>query len=127
MNKIVQLISAKDTPAIIRTAIAESIGRKVSQVLIESRYSAGRRLLSEADPKPKVEKDEHGNPLVPTKNDFAKYFKDMQVAYVNAQHDAAVDTWRRSDDQDKTLGKQTDAELEALQNEIIAAKEALKK
>ena len=96
MNKIVQLISAKDTPVIIRAAIAESIRQRVYQVLVESRHSTGRRLLSEADPKPRVEKDEHGNPLVPTKNDFAKYFKDMQVAYVNAQHDAAVDTWRRS-------------------------------
>jgi len=82
-------------------------------------------LLNEADPKPRVETDINGDPVVPTKDQFDSYFDAMTAAHI----DTALNTTRKrwEDAAKNPKGDQAKAELEALENELKAGEEALEK
>lgn len=82
-------------------------------------------LLNEADPKPRVEKDINGDPVVPSKEQFDSYFDAMTAAHIDT---ALNDTRKRWADAAKNpQGDQAKAEFEALDNELKAGEEALHK
>jgi hypothetical protein len=80
-------------------------------------------ILNEADPHPKVEQDEKGNPIVPSRANYGEYFMKMAAKYIEDEVRRCENRWAEVPDGKDPKAK---AEREALSNELEAAKEALK-
>jgi hypothetical protein len=78
------------------------------------------RLLNEADPHPKVEKDRHGNPVIPSREAYSQYFETMAAKYIQDQICRCQERWQQLTDDPKHR-----AERQAITNELAAAKDAL--
>jgi membrane protein involved in colicin uptake len=126
------------------TAQIEGVLYLKAQTLVEqTKLVEARDLLSEADPKPKVEQDHRGNPIVPSASDFARYFNAMQAGHIAAQLKATQERWaevqkhvqtavaaantEKGSKAKATAAKHAEAELKALRAEIQAATTALAK
>lgn len=82
--------------------------------------------LMEADPRPRVEKDHQGKPVIPTREQYAQYFQDMQAKYIQAALEKAHELWKDATGPEK---KALDLEIE-VGNEVLNTKnvtEAAKK
>ena len=97
------------------SALLEEVRKQQAAILL------GEQVLNEADPKPKVEKDHNGDPVIPSEKQFNDYFSDMQSKHVQDMLDSAKERWKKAADE---LDK---SETEALQREIKAAQEVLNK
>lgn len=86
-------------------------------------------LLNEADPKPRVEKDINGDPVVPSEDQFQTYFDSMSADHIQTMLDKTRERW--ADAVKKAEGDPKDAEakaeVEAIGNELKAGEEALHK
>lgn len=100
-------------------------------------------LLNEADPRPRVEKDHLGQPVVPTTAQYAEYFEAMASDHVREQLQAAKTRWQSAVDRFQDLSTKAEqdkqdaaavlkasfasAALRALDAEMKAAEEVLSK
>ena len=104
----------------------ESILYKKASRLIEIVRMQEVATLLEADPRPRVEFDIDGKPVIPTRQQFTQYFQDMQAKHIKDAVDRAHDMWKSAKADDK---KALDLEIE-VGNEVLNQKsvsEAIKK
>src|SRR5947209_7746264 len=74
----------------------EALQQACSSILDEHRKRIATSLLSESDPKPRVESDHRGDPIVPSTEQFDDYFGQMRREHIKAQLQAALDSWRKA-------------------------------
>lgn len=72
--------------------------------------------LFEADPKPRVEKDHLGKPVVPNRQQFLMYFQDMQADHIKDALENAHERWGSA---------KNAAEREAIETELAIGKTVL--
>jgi hypothetical protein len=73
--------------------------------------------LHESDPKPRVEKDIKGRPVIPTDDQYREYFDGMNAAHIETMLNSARSRWSAA---------ASDAEKKAIKLEIKVGQEVLK-
>ena len=61
------------------------------------KHHLGEEVLAEADPKPRVEKDHLGKPVIPTRQQYLMYFQDMQASHIKDAIRSAHDRWAKAE------------------------------
>ena len=61
------------------------------------RKHLGESVLNEADPKPRVEKDIGGKPVVPNRQHYLMYFQDMQASHIKDAVHNAHERWQAAE------------------------------
>ena len=105
------------------------------------RKHLGESVLNEADPRPRVERDHKGRPVVPTRQHYLNYFQDMHHEHVKAALHDARNRWdaaaKEADDAKAAHSQQhnasseerhrlAQAHLKALGHEMAVGKSVLK-
>lgn len=82
---------------------------------------AANLLMVESDPKPQVEQDHEGNPVLPTRDQFLQYFERMQANHITDQMNNLKSRWK----QEKNPAKLKTLELEKeIAQEVLDSKKA---
>ena len=104
----------------------EALLYKKANRMIETVRMQEIAALMEADPRPRVEFDIDGKPVIPTREQYAQYFQDMQAKHIKDVVDRAHEMWKGAKADEK---KALDLEIE-VGNEVLNQKsvtEAAKK
>jgi hypothetical protein len=78
------------------------------------------QILAESDPKPRVEKDINGKPVVPSRAQFQQYFDGMAASHIETMLKSTRERWSKAASDKKT------PELKAISNELAAGTAVLK-
>jgi len=105
----------------IKTVIEERLYKKLAVLIEAAKMQEAAGILNEADPKPRVEKDHEGKPVVPTTDQYKEYFEAMAAEHIQAQLDTVKERWKLAAE-----AKDAEAQKEALKHELEAATEVLK-
>jgi len=116
---------------------------KARTMLEAVRMQEAAKILMEADPKPRVEKDHRGMPVVPNGKAYQDYFDFMQASHIKTAMMAARQQWAHARDemQKRNAAAEADrtnadkaaaarfaaAHVKALGMEVAAAQSSLKK
>jgi hypothetical protein len=76
-------------------------------------------VLNEADPRPRVEKDHRGMPVIPTKEQFQQYFEDMKAEHIQALLKDTHARW------EEAVKKNDTPNVEALNTELAVGHQVL--
>lgn len=103
------------------TALIEEVRKQEAVTLL------GEELLNEADPKPRVEKDIEGKPVVPTEGQFQEYFDGMTAAHIEMMMATTHDRWKTAAEKaDKNKeDKFAQAEVKSIETEISIGSKVL--
>ena len=88
------------------------------------RKHLGEGALCEADPRPRVEKDHEGKPVIPSREQYAQYFQDMQAKYIQTALENARKLWKdASGPEKKALDLEIEVGEDALKSKSVSEEE----
>ena len=103
----------------------EALLYQKAMALVEQAYlQEAAKILNEADPKPRVEKDGKGNPVVPSAEMYRHYFMAMSASHIKDQLNSAHERWKAASE--KTNDKFAQAEVKAIGTEMSVANAVLR-
>jgi hypothetical protein len=81
-------------------------------------------LLLCSDPRPRVELDHKGNPVIPTREQYAQYFQYMQAKYIQTALENARKLWKdASGPEKKALDLEIEVGEDALKSKSVSEEE----
>ena len=112
--------------ATLESVLYSKAAKYLEAVRLQETASLFEQVLNESDPKPRVEKDIKGQPVVPSEEQYREYFEGMKAVHIADQLQKAHDRWeeaaKKAEGSDNKFAK---AEVEAIAKEMSVAKEVL--